>query len=105
MKINSPQTAAALQALQAQERKAGQPGSPAVRGREMQPAASTQVQLSSTASALAQAEQADGSFDMEKVQRMAQAIREGRFEVNPEKIADKLLANARELIASRGQTN
>ena len=29
---------------------------------------------------------------------MAQAIRDGKFEVNADKIADKLLANARELL-------
>ena len=39
-----------------------------------------------------------GDFDAEKVQRIAQAIREGRFTVNPEAIADKMIANAQELL-------
>lgn len=102
MKINPPDTVAALHAPLTQERKPGQPGAPTVQPREPQ-AASAQVQLSPAATALASAEQADGSFDMDKVQRMAQAIREGRFEVNADKIADKLLANARELLATRQQ--
>lgn len=40
----------------------------------------------------------DGSFDSEKVDRIARAIREGRFTINAEAIADKLLVNARELM-------
>jgi negative regulator of flagellin synthesis FlgM len=41
---------------------------------------------------------ADGSFDQAKVERIAQAIRDGKFEVNAEAIADKLIANAQELL-------
>jgi len=40
----------------------------------------------------------DGSFDAEKVERVAQAIRDGKFEVNAEAIADKLITNAQELL-------
>jgi len=58
---------------------------------------STTVQISSTASLISSAD-TDGTFDAEKVQRMAQAIRDGKFEVNPEKIADKLIANTQELL-------
>ena len=42
---------------------------------------------------------AEGSFDAEKVARIAQAIRDGKFEVNAEAIADKLITNAQELLA------
>jgi negative regulator of flagellin synthesis FlgM len=62
------------------------------------PESSTQVELSSGAQA-AGAVGAGGDFDAEKVQRIAQAIREGRFTVNPEAIADKLIANAQELLS------
>ena len=58
---------------------------------------STTVQISSTASLISSAD-TDGTFDAEKVQRMAQAIRDGKFEVNPEKIADKLIANTQEML-------
>jgi negative regulator of flagellin synthesis FlgM len=37
------------------------------------------------------------------VQRIARATREGRFNVNAEAIADKLIANAQELLGHRGQ--
>jgi len=58
--------------------------------------ASAQVALSSAATA--GTDSADGSFDSEKVTRIAQAIRDGQFKVNPEAIADKLIANAQELL-------
>ena len=59
--------------------------------------ASAQVQLSPAASMLA-AEGNTADFDAEKVARIASAIREGRFQVNAEVIADKLISNASELI-------
>ena len=62
--------------------------------------ASAKVELSATASLLA-AEGNTADFDAEKVARIAQAIRDGKFEVNPGAIADKLIANTRELIAPR----
>lgn len=58
---------------------------------------SAQVALSSTLTQLGSAG-AQGDFDSEKVQRIAQAIRDGKFTVNPEAIADKLIANAQELL-------
>lgn len=59
---------------------------------------STQVQLSPEATMLANAS-ADPSFDSEKVERIAQAIRDGKFSINPGAIADKLIANSQELLA------
>jgi len=64
------------------------------------PEASAKVELSSAASLLAQPDSAE--FDAAKVERIAQAIRDGKFEVNAEAIADKLLANTREMLAPRG---
>ena len=58
---------------------------------------SAHVELSSSA-ALAGSGAGDGSFDSAKVERIAQAIRDGQFKVNPEAIADKLIANAQELL-------
>jgi negative regulator of flagellin synthesis FlgM len=57
---------------------------------------SAKVELSATASLLAGGQSAD--FDAEKVQRVAQAIRDGKFQVNAEAIADKLIANAQDLL-------
>ncbi|MDP1900680.1 MAG: flagellar biosynthesis anti-sigma factor FlgM [Rubrivivax sp.] len=65
-----------------------------------QPQASTQVDLSPAATALTSTA-TDPAFDGAKVDRIAQAIRDGKFEVNPEAIADKLIANATELLARK----
>ncbi len=59
--------------------------------------ASAKVELSSQA-ALAGSEASRADFDTEKVARIAQAIRDGKFQVNAEAIADKLIANAQELL-------
>ena len=45
----------------------------------------------------------EGVFDTAKVQRISDAIRNGQFKVNPEAIADKLIANAQELLGSIGK--
>ena len=44
----------------------------------------------------------DGSFDAAKVDRIAKAISEGKFTVNANAIADKLVSNAQELLSARG---
>ncbi|MDM4764544.1 flagellar biosynthesis anti-sigma factor FlgM [Pelomonas sp. SE-A7] len=74
------------------------PGSAKVEGGRRLPEASAKVELSSTASTLAASEADDGSFDAAKVQRISQAIAEGKFTINAEAIADKLIANAQELV-------
>jgi negative regulator of flagellin synthesis FlgM len=64
-------------------------------------AASAQVALSPTAAALS-GEVAEGSFDQAKVERIAQAIRDGSYQINADAIADKLIANAQELLGKAG---
>jgi negative regulator of flagellin synthesis FlgM len=59
--------------------------------------ASATVALSSTASTLLSSGGV-GEFDAEKVARIAGAIADGSFRINPEAIADKLIANAQELL-------
>ena len=62
--------------------------------------ASSQVALSAAATQLMSGtEGVSGDFDTAKVSRIAQAITDGEFEINPGAIADKLLANAKELLA------
>jgi negative regulator of flagellin synthesis FlgM len=60
--------------------------------------ASATVALSSTASTLLSGG-ASGEFDAEKVARISAQLADGSFKVNPEAIADKLIANAQELLA------
>lgn len=69
-------------------------GKPAAEG--TQPEASAKVALSPAATLLVN--DANAEFDAEKVARIAQAIRDGKFEINADKIADKLIANATELL-------
>ncbi|MCK6419831.1 MAG: flagellar biosynthesis anti-sigma factor FlgM [Aquabacterium sp.] len=83
--------------------------SPAVAERK-QPAGNTKAASPATTEASAQVELSSGGlgvdgvdpvFDAEKVQRISDAIREGKFEINAEAIADKLIANAHELLSPR----
>lgn len=61
---------------------------------------SAKVELSAAASLMARVAD-DPAFDAEKVERIAGAIREGRFTVNAEAIAEKLIVNAEELLGRK----
>lgn len=58
---------------------------------------SAKVELSNTAASLLSTS-TNSEFDADKVARIAQAISEGKFEINAEKIADRLIANANEVL-------
>ncbi|MBL0148780.1 MAG: flagellar biosynthesis anti-sigma factor FlgM [Ideonella sp.] len=60
---------------------------------------SAKVQLS--AAALVSGGGTDSVFDAEKVKRIADAIRDGKYEIDANAIADKLIANAQELLSPR----
>ncbi len=66
------------------------------------PAAEPSAKVDLSASAAVIGGGVEGSFDQAKVDRIAQAIRDGKFEVNAEAIADKLIANAQELLGKSG---
>lgn len=95
MKIGSIEDKAAVSPAVG-ERKAAS-AAPAAAGAA--PEASAQVELSE--GALLAAGSGDGVFDADKVKRIAQAIRDGKFEINAEAIADKLIANAHELLTPK----
>ena len=59
--------------------------------------ASAQVALSSTATALLAAGDAD--FNAAKVESVSQSIERGEFKANAEVIADKLISNAAEVLS------
>ena len=61
------------------------------------PDASTQVALSTAASTLLSGS-SSAEFDSAKVARISQAIADGKYSINAEAIADKLIANAQELL-------
>lgn len=91
MKIGPIENKASL-ATPATDRKASASGSAAA-----SPEPSAKVELSAAASVLAQVG-SDGSFDAQKVERLSRAIRDGTFRIDADAIADKLIANARELL-------
>jgi len=58
---------------------------------------SAKVQLSDTAATLLSRPEA-AEFDAAKVERISQAIADGSYKINAEAIADKLIANAQEVL-------
>jgi negative regulator of flagellin synthesis FlgM len=102
MKIGSPDSKPAA-APSGPDRQANTPIKQPLKGGAVAAAApepSAKVALSSSANAL-KASQIDPTFDTAKVDRIAQAIRDGKFEVNADAIADKLIQNAQELLGRR----
>ena len=65
-------------------------------------ASANEVQLSGLAAQL-QSSDTTQVFDAARVAEIKQAITEGRFSINAEAIADRLISSARELINARGQ--
>ncbi|GAB1390112.1 MAG: hypothetical protein AMXMBFR78_08950 [Rubrivivax sp.] len=59
---------------------------------------SAKVAISPEAAALAATPPGEGSFDAAKVERVSRAIKDGSYKVDAEAIADKLIANAKELL-------
>lgn len=73
--------------------------------RSAEPVAETErVHLSDLGARLNQLEAQFGEadFDLKKVEEVRAAIAEGRFKVNAEAVADKLLASVSELLGKRG---
>ena len=101
MKIGQPADSSVAAAA------AGTPAAPTDAAKSAQAAAvkdtaagaSAKVELSSTAATLLSPAGAAADFDADKVKRMSDAIASGTFAVNADVIADKLIANARELLA------
>ena len=60
--------------------------------------ASAKIELSNTASTLLSSA-TTAEFDAGKVARISDAIDSGTFKINPTAIADKLIANAQELLS------
>ena len=80
--------------------KAGRPAGAA----QQAPEASATLELSPTAASLMTASD-DGSFDAAKVARISQAITDGKFVVNADAIAGKMIDNAQELLGRGNATH
>jgi negative regulator of flagellin synthesis FlgM len=97
MKIGTITSTVATTAIDTDRRTATQQSSTSSVSMPLDDDSSTQVELSPEATMLSHASQ-DPSFDSAKVERIAQAIRDGSFSINPGAIADKLLSNAQEVL-------
>ena len=108
MKIGNPEATIGVAAVRAQDTaqknaadgKAGGTSATGAAGAES--GAGVEVRLSAAASSLLGAATADADFDADKVARISQAIDNGSYKVNAEVIADKLIANAQELLGKVG---
>ena len=56
------------------------------------------VDISSLSARLQEVGAGDAPIDVQKVAEIKQAISEGRFQINPERIADGLVASVREML-------
>jgi negative regulator of flagellin synthesis FlgM len=97
MKIGTISSTVATTAIDSDRRTSTQQSSTSSVSTQLDDDSSTQVELSPEATMLSHASQ-DPSFDQAKVDRIAQAIRDGSFSINPGAIADKLLSNAQEVL-------
>ena len=107
MKIGNPEAAVGVGAVRAQDTAPKNAAETKAAGASVANAgagadASAQVQLSAAASSLLGAAPADADFDADKVARISQAIASGSYKVNAEVIADRLIANAQELLGKVG---
>jgi len=64
--------------------------------------ASATVSLSGAARALLDA--GDGTFDADKVEQVRQSISDGTYKINAHAIADKLIANAQDVLGRSGNS-
>ena len=85
----------------ANERKSGAAGGTAGSTGAAKGQASAKVALSSTATHLVGPN--DHVFDADKVTRISNAIRDGKYSINADAIADKLIANAKELVGQQSK--
>ena len=98
MKIGQPADKPAL--TPATPARTGAGDTPKTQPAAVEGEASAKVVLSDAAAALLSATpSAKADFDAEKVERISKAIDDGTFVVNHSAIADKLIANAKELLS------
>jgi negative regulator of flagellin synthesis FlgM len=97
MKIGHPVDKAAPQATS--PGRTAQADTGKAQGTDAVAEASAKVEISSEASSLLSGTQGSSAdFDAEKVARISKAIEDGSFKVNHGAIADKLIANAQEVL-------
>jgi negative regulator of flagellin synthesis FlgM len=93
----SPLTGTSSSGAPARGAKAASQSRASSAGQDNVTLSSTSSQIKALESGIAGA----SGFDAAKVGAIKQAISEGRFTINPELIADKLIASAKELVSQR----
>ena len=96
--LPAAQNAAGLK--KADQDKEAAPANMAQKGARGVPSAGAQVSVSTLVRTMEQNDRAVGAdFDSKKVADIKEAIKNGTFKINPEAIADKMLANAQEMLS------
>jgi len=99
MKIGQPKDIPAAPPVSPTSVKAGPTGGPAATATQTAKSAGVAVTVSTTARTLEQVSSGDtAEVDTAKVNAVRSAIEQGTYVVNAEAIADKLLANAQEML-------
>ncbi|HJV60535.1 MAG TPA: flagellar biosynthesis anti-sigma factor FlgM [Albitalea sp.] len=99
MKIGSPADKLPVAPATTGRTESGEAASKTVVAKNDAAEPSAQVEISNAAAALLSGVGASSAeFDAEKVARISQAIADGSFKVDHAAIADKLIANAQELL-------
>ncbi len=101
MKIDGSNRTAALTGNTAPTARSAKPAPQAGRSQSQDNVtlSSTSAQIQALEAGISEA----SGFDAAKVEAIKQAISEGKFTINPEVIADKLIASTRELLAQQNK--
>lgn len=83
----------------------GSTRAPATAGKPSVAATSERVDISPLSAHLQEVGAGEAPIDVQRVAEIKQAIAEGRFQINPERIADGLLASVREMLGRAGQAS
>lgn len=67
--------------------------------------AAERVDISSLSARLQEVGAGDAPIDSQRVAEIKQAISEGRFQINPERIADGLLSSVRDMLSRSGKAD
>lgn len=82
----------------------GRSRSPAAAQQATSSAASERVDISSLSARLQEVGAGETPVNAQRVAEIKQAIAEGRFQINPERIADGLLNSVRDMLGRAGKT-
>jgi negative regulator of flagellin synthesis FlgM len=80
------------------------PNSGAATAKPAGTAAGERVEISSLSARLQEVGSGEAPIDAQRVAEIKQAISEGRFQINPERIADGLIASVRDMLGRAGKS-